>query len=413
MPGTPLGSFQDFVFLSPSVFFSSPDKFVNEAVDQNYETLARALVGRDGADLVSGGYQLKDQIIDSDVSSYRTYNPNAEHTYSNPQVTSQWTAPWRFSAGDMAWVDQEVMLNQPAGAGTDGQFSLWKRVKTAKETAMWNGIFGGMEADFWRSPHNEQDNMESEDSNTPLRYSIPALLNEDTTNGHAGGWTTVQGLDPATKEKWRNQVVRYNHQDPEDADGDRNGLFDALADARLRLNFRPPPMRKNLYEDPSSARRVIFTSRHGFNLLEKLSRESNDRFALKQDAAYMHPTSGGVEVVHCGQLDDAQLYYNGSTYVDEMDSTLLDDGTAWSTSDWTMGPRYYFLDFHYLRPFFHPERKFHKHKPRNPDRQFESWYMPISIWWQIVARSRRRLLIVGPGCPAGTASSSTGVWGSV
>jgi hypothetical protein len=406
MPGTPMANFTDWAYVTPSVFISGPDKFLNEAVKLNYEMLTRSLVGRDMAEFCQGGADIREQLILDDVSSYETFNPNAEQTFGNPQGTGQIVAPWRFSKGHMSWVDQEVLLNQPPGASEDSKFSLWKKVKTAKEQIMWNGIFGGMEADFWASPHNQQANMESSSSNTPMRYSIPVFVNEDNTNFHPGGWTTIQSLDPASETRWRNKVVRYDHTDAEDSDGDANGLFDALADMRRRLKFRPPPKRKELYEAPGDVRQFIAASRHGLNLMEKLSRESNDRFALKQDPAYMHPMSGGVEMVHVAELDAAALYYDGANYVSEMASTLLNDGTAWSTSDWTRGPRFYFIDMNYIKAIFHNERYFHKHKPRQPDKQINSWFMPVEIWWQLFCTSRQRLGIVGPGCPAGTASSA-------
>lgn len=404
MPALP--SFTDFMKITPAVYLSGPQHVINEAQERTY-LLGRFLKGRGLEEVLQGGSKIKETLMFDDASTAVDYHPNDQFSWSNPQVLTNIEMPWRFTADHMAWNEETQELNVPDGLGTAKTRALYKAEKRKIEQRMWTSLLNKMERDLFASPHGQSGEMESDSGKKT--FSIPVFITEDTDNFHPGGstganagtgtWTTVETVNPATEAKWRNQVDRYDLADPDDSDGDSDGLFDAFDRMYLKLGFQAPPTRKEYFENPSMARMFIACSLKGQALFRKLCRESNDRFArTNNDPAYLNPAYGGIELVYVSTLDTAPLYFEAgaSTWVAEDNSGL---GSSWSsaTSDWPIGPRFYWINGNYIKPIFHTRKYFSVKEPFNPPNQPTSFVQFVNCYRNLVCTSRQRQGIVAPG----------------
>lgn len=380
--GQPLVNFTDFMKYTPPVYISGPSHFINEAVSQSY-LLEKFLKGRSTNEVLQGGSKIRESLMLDDASTFEEYQPNASFTFPNPQVITNIEIDWRFWVDKMSWTDHQVMLNVPPGATKDQLASLYKNEKFKIEQRMWTSLINGMESRLFRSAHGESANMESE-TGTKV-YSIPAFITEDTTNFHADGWTTVEGIDPAAEARWRNQVVHYDAADPDDSDGDSDGLFDAFHKMFLRTKFKSPGTKQRYFENPRLFRMFIACSEAGHALYSKLAREAQDRFVISaQDAAFHNPTYNGIELVHVTSLDTAPLYADGlGGFTDEQHASKA-------------GPRYWWINANYLKMVYHTSRFMETTEPQNPSGQPFSWYQVVDTWGNMVCTSRQRQGIVAP-----------------
>ena len=384
--GTALENFTDFVKATGPIYISGPDKLVNEAVKQSY-VLDRFLRGRGSDEVVQGGETINDDIMFDDASTYDHYKPNATFDWAQPQTLTELSIAWRFSIDHMSWTDQEIELNLSDGMTKEATKVQYKRLRKKIEQRMWTSMINGFEEDLWADANNQTAEMETTSGSLP--YSIPAFISEDTTNYHANGWTNVMTVNPATESKWRNQVTTYDNNDPDDSDGDRDGLLDAFDTQIRKVRFKPPSFHKEHFEayDLQTSRQFIASSRSGQTLYVRTLRDSNDTLVSKQDAAYMSPKYGGLDVMYVGQLDSAALYAgDSSTWVAEEAATVT-----------TTGPRYYWINANYLKPVYHAARYFYKKSPFFHPNQPYTTICPVDCWWNLFCASRQRQGIVSPG----------------
>ena len=377
MAGTPLQNFNDFMATTGPRYLTSAQAVVNEAVKQTY-VYGRFLKGRGMDEVIQGGKTINDVIMFDDARTYDHYNPNQNFTWENPQVTDTITVSWRFSIDHMSWTDHEIELNIGEGLSREAAKAQYKNLKRIKEQRMWTSMINGFEEDLWAAPANQQAQMETATGKLP--YSIPAFITEDTTDYHATGWSTVEGLDPASESKWRNQVSTYDHTDPDDTDGDGDALIHAFDDMWSKVRFVPPVTQREYFENDKLNKQFICTSRQGLNLIKRLLRDSNDRLITPQDAAYNSPKYSGIDILYVAQLDAATLY----------------TGAVEASNE----PRYYWLNGNYIKPIFHSRRYFQKHEPmRHPNQPF-TWVCPVDTWWNLFLASRQRQGIVAPASPS-------------
>lgn len=378
--GSALSTFTAFMHATGPTYLTSADSVLNEAAKRN-TILGRMIRGKDKGDLIQGGSKIKDVIMFDDASTYTHYQPNDTFTWQNPQVTTEQEVNWRFSLDHMTWTDQEILLNVPDGLTKAAQKVQYKRIKKIKEQRMWTSMINGMENDLWANPANQQAQMES--STGTLPYSIPAFVNENAS-GLPTGWTTVMGINPASESRWVPQQVQYDYADPYDADGDRDGLFNAFDNMYTRVMWEPIEISeaKSFFEASMKSAKVICCSRDGFNLYKDVLRNSNDQLVApsRQDPAYNNPLYSGIEVKFIDTLTTAALY-----------------GSATESAATTPGPRFYFLDLSLIKPVMHSNRFFHrKDLPVHPNQPFTN-VVPVDCWWNVFCRSRQRLGIVYPG----------------
>lgn len=393
MSGSALEVFNDFVLSTGPAIFSGPDSMINEATKNSY-MLARLLSG-DMSARIQGGSKIKDQIYFDEASTFQNYLPNESFSWENPQVMDEWEVQWRFSTAHMSWTDQEVGL-QSGEMSQPARFQKYKTLKRTKEMNLWTSMMNGLEEQLWASP----DAAEMEVSTGRKPYSIAALVNEHAIIDPLWALTssTVQGINPTTQAKWRNQKEDYAAFGVQ---GAPKHVFEAFDRMWKKLRFDNLPVYKDYNERPTNPG-VIACSLEGSAKFENALRVNQDWFRpAPQDPAYSHPMYRNVPVIYIAELGTAALYHapDGTAYVDENtgDAADLNGGTG-SASDSTgfIGPRYYFLNGEYLKKTIHRDRYFHKKTPFSPSAQPYNTVCPVDIWHNNHARSLQRLGIVCP-----------------
>ena len=368
-----LSTFTDFIDTTGPSFLTSAEDVVNEACKNNY-LLRRFLRGQGPSETVQGGSSIKDTIMFDEESTFQYYEPNQTFTWENPQVVENWEIQWRFCVDHMAYTDAEVELNVGTGMSRAARHTAYKRLKRIKEQRLWTSILNGMEDALFSIPSNSA--MEATTGTKP--YSIPAFLNEET-NGLYSGFTSVQGLAPATYSKWVPQQKTYGSTDVDNADN----IISKMDELFLDVQFTPPPSHQEYFDDPSLNAMFIGCSKAGQRIYTQLLRSSQDTFvtASRQDPAYQSPKYAGIDLVHAPKLDEYAGYTGG-------------DGTELGATK--QGPRYYFINGNYMKFVFHTTRYMYQHAAmRHPNQPFTT-IVPVDSWYNFVCRSRQRQGILSP-----------------
>jgi hypothetical protein len=382
--GTALSNFNDFMNLTGPRYLTSAEQVVNEAVENTY-LLSRMLKGKGMDSVIQGGSTIRETLMLDENNTYEHYQPNDTFTWKNPEVATNLEIDWRFSIDHLAWTDQEVELQVGDGLSRDAQKVVYKRLKRLKEQRLWTSMMNGMEGDLWRLPADSGSNdMESASGKVP--YSIPAFIHEN--NSGAAHWNfgsdTLQGLDISDAgEKYRNQISTYDYDDPDDSDGDNDGLLDAFDEMFLKVQFIPPATKQEYFENPNLTRQFIACSRSGINLYKRMLRDANDTLVNRQDPAYNNPQYSGIDLMYISSLDTAAIYTNSGTASTESGAAID-------------GARYYWVNANYLTPVYHSRRYFFKHDVMNHPNQPFTNVQPVDCWWNMFCSSRRRQGIVAP-----------------
>jgi hypothetical protein len=388
MAGTALQNFTDFVKFTGPAYYSSPDKFLNEAVKTTY-AFSKFLKGKGADKVMQGGENIKDDVMFDEARTFQNYQPNQEFTWTQPQVASELSIEWRFSIDHMSWTDHEITLNINSGFSKEYAKVQYKKLRKKIEQRMWTSIINGLEEKLWQGVTTTaglSSQMESDSGSE--QYSILSLITENTTDYHAanGSWSTIMGIDPASESKWRNQVSTYDYDDPDDTDGDRDGLIDKFDEMLTSTGFIPPDFHKEHFEGSGvdHGSQHIFCSNAGLNLYKRLLRDSNDTLVRKQDASYGSPQFDGIPLSRVAQLGSVSHTWNTNT--------TAGTETAYTTD----GYRYLWIDTKYFTPIFHSERYFFKKDPFFLEKQPYTWVCPVDIWWNLFCHSRQRQGIVAP-----------------
>lgn len=385
MPGTALANFGDFMKVTGPRYLTSAESLINDAAKNTY-VLSRFLRGADMARSVQSGKTINDTIMFDESSTYDHYKPNATFQWENPQVLTDLEINWRFAVDHMSWTDQEIELNLPEGLSKDAQKVVYKKLKYSKEQRMWTSFLNGMENDLWKQANGNDSEMEAASGELP--YSIPAFISEH--DGSTGTtfvpWTTtsIMGINPANESGWRNQVSRYDYDDPDDSDGDRDGLIHKFDEMFLKVRFIPPSTKQQYFEDDRLHKQFICCSRDGLNLYKDMLRKANDTLVSHQDPAYNMPQYSGIDLMYISSLDTATI--NGTT----------PSGTeSGATPD---GYRYWWLNGNYITPVYHSRRYMYSKDPMTHPNQPYTTIQPTDCWWNLFMNSRQRQGII---CPQG------------
>ena len=388
MAGTSIDNFGTFVRSTGPAIFTGPQDIINDAVQTNY-TFGHFLKGKNAAEVVQGGTKIQDTIFLNSEDVSQMYDPNVDVTWSQVQPGTNYERPWRFSLSYISWTDHEIELQAGSQFSNAFRKTKYKDIKFQKEQNMWTGLFGFMDTQLWADPYTNYTAMESS-AGTAIT-SIPAYITEDTTNYHPYGWTNIMGIDPASESNWRNQVNTYDYDDPDDSNGDRDGLLDAFDLMQTKLSFAAPPKARRYFEGgskqaPATSNIKIFCSASGLQLYQSLLRDSNDTLLKKTDSGYKNVTNYGHEVVYIANLDTAAIY--NSQYADQAGVTEAND-----TYD---GYRYWWINTDYLKVIFHSSRYFWRLDDFRLHNQPFTHVAVTDLWWNTFCCSRRRQGIVAP-----------------
>src|SRR3990167_3156035 len=101
MAGTALANFTDFVKFTGPAYFSGPGEFLNEAAKGTY-VFSRFLRGKGMDKTIQSGENIKDDVMFDEARTFQTYQPNAEFTWTQPQVATEQSIEWRFCIDHMS-----------------------------------------------------------------------------------------------------------------------------------------------------------------------------------------------------------------------------------------------------------------------------------------------------------------------
>lgn len=296
--------------------------------------LRELLNGLSPKEYLQDGQKIIDFIQLRSAGSFRRYSPTDNFTYTPSNTLTQIEVGWRFSTVDMTWTDHEVVLNG------GNSLTNYKRVKNAKESAMWVDFYEGMEDDLWATPDVAE--METAIGTGRRPYSLRCFVTDDglapsSTNGGVNGsnWTTIQTVNPTNEPNWRNQVETYVY----DSTANRNpSVLEAFDRMFLDLNWKSPDSSQQYVQDINLRKMKILASKIGYITLQRIFRDENDR--LNQD-------SGNL------QINEGRVTFGGIpvSYISALDTVDAARDTAAVPR-----PRYRWFNFNFIKPIFHTQR---------------------------------------------------------
>lgn len=391
--GTPLAEFNDFSNMTPPLYISSPEEMVNDAIVQA-PLLGRMLLGQDPGKVIQGGERIQDTLLLNVTATGQHYAPGAPvGGYANRQSSSLWFTTWRYFRDYMVWTDKEIMQNAISGLTGDARVAVYKKIRFGKEQATWTSIFNGLDAALLANPSTAANYAAMEGTSAVQPMPLYAYINEET-NGLPDGWTNVSGLPRATNPNWQPNLRRYDYAQPDDEDGDGDGLLDAFENTFLDLQFMPPrlPGTEKFFQksgrDPNKM--FIAASNGGVSFYKRRLLERNDTLASPSDPAYLEPKYAGVPVVQISGLGTALLYQVTSSAAQASEL-----GTSPAVT--TPGYRFYWIDANHLHPVIHAQKYFSREPVVRLQDQPDTFVQIVDVWWNLIATSCQRLGIVSPG----------------
>ena len=400
MPGgIPVTSYSDFVKDTGPFIYSSPTEMINDAMRQ--KTMFKWLMkGRKASDVVQGGQYIQDVLLLRDKATAENYNPGDSGTPTQPQVQTVQTEYWRWSRDHMAWQDEVVELNA-AQLSAKARFQKYKDFKRVLNQSFWTSYLNFLDSKFWQTSQGSTQYAAMEGAAGTEQKSILSFISENNTTYAPIGWTNIHGV-PAATTNYTNQIRRYDYADLRDANKRNNGLLDAFQRMYNDLQWDSPGIKDEFFTESDPRRNVIICSKFGHALACKVMREENQllrKSPSDNDAGIDGPVFLGIPIEFHQDLDTVLHYPKNGTYYSEMDSTL---GTSWSytnssTHDYARGPRFYWLDWNYLRGWFNDTFHFKMDGPMshmNTPGTYVSW---VRTGWNLFCRSRKRLGVVSPG----------------
>lgn len=364
-----LTTFTDFLLSTDEKVITPTTDILNDAVKNTY-VLRDSLKGRGNDEVIQGGTKLTDRIMLEDNGSFAFYEPNQEFNPTTVQTLTKISVNWRFAKTDYSYTDEEIILNE------GDQTTVYKKLKKDYEQSAHTAMFNGMEDACWAFP--SASGMEADAGK--IAYSLPAFIDEIGTDHHWPGFTTLMTVDPATEERWRNKISRYNSSTPFDS---VDGIVAAFDDMFLQVKYESPETDSEYFENDRMNKQKVMTNKNGHTLYKQALRALNDRTVSPQDPAYNNPLYAGIPV----------------KYISTLDTALLDQETASTTpSAWADGsPRFYWFNFNYLFPIYNSKRYMHRTGPipGGPKQPF-SHVVYRNTYYNWFLRSRQRQGIVTP-----------------
>jgi len=387
---------------------TSPSYFANDVSELDYEVLRRMMM-RDNVQMFQAGPRIEDDVILDHVSTAEEFGPNPTFSYTNPQILSHPIADWRYTHDHQMVTQQELELGQ---GGSPGQ--IVKNLMLSKEIRMVNSLVSKLKAQRFATPQTTQQEAQAGLSPYPLAAGVNEFVGTTDngistgyttgtlqtqfhpgTTGDATEWTTFQGVSIAAKANWRNKVAAYTSQAL--GAGVQN-VFAAFLEMWTMLKFKAPPVFSQYYQNEMFRRLVIATTRKGFLTYSSLllAMGDNVRAQNMQDPAMVQPMFANIPVEHWDGLGAATWY---SANANVTTGAVTTEGQAFNK-----GPRYYWLNFNFIKMIFHFANYFERtgwrmpggDKPYTKVQDAQSW----NNQWFISRRNHGVVLPVGAGFAA-------------
>jgi hypothetical protein len=371
-------------------FLTGPKAAINDAQKRNYRTLGYLMRGQDMSRILQGGANIQDYIFLQSFRRARTYKPGvSRQSYNSPQPGTLWQAQWRFFITDMVWYEEEIDLQAGSEMSEEARFQKYKDLWFAKQQDLWTDQMNYWEEALWATPNFSTQ----EGSGNAITEMMPigAFINDSSggtpeANG-TGTWTTMQNVTLPTTN-WANQIFTYSSTgDNGYTAGHIENVVSTLDEAFDSMDWEPPPMYKEYFEDPNldtSPKPFIACSLKGKKRLINLYRKENDRWQDLHDP-WMQPTYAGFSIVYIRQLDTAALWDSGS-------NTLVAEGSADKA-----GARYVGIHPKYLTTVWHKDKYMTKREVPVTREEPTTHVVPYVTYGNLVCRSRARHFVLKPG----------------
>jgi hypothetical protein len=350
-----LDLFTDFVKQTGKAVASSPDKIVNDAQLRNY-TLFDKMTSNREKQFCDGGSEIQDFVKLDEAGNAESYSSGDAATLRNVQTTTQLTAPWKFVRASLTYTEKEVLLNGgDSGTTSEMRFHQFKNLKTSKMQDVYTDILNKLARLIVAEP--TVANMTNGDDPYSIFYSL-------TTDGLApSGFTTVYGVNPTTKSKWRNQTATYTDGSEFD---DTAGILAAIDQAMLLTNFQRPANASEYFTNSDLNRQAILTNREGLYTIQQIMRAGNDIYrAGPQDPNYGSPVFGGIPFLADEALDDQSSFTSGQ-------------------------PGYLGINANFLKLVFHRDKFLQMSEVFTPHDKPDTRVMYVDCWLQMLNQSRQR-----------------------
>lgn len=297
--GTPLSQFNDFV-LATKPHKITPTTEVLGDTARNYYLIGDMISGREDHEIVQNGESIIDMVRLKKRSRKGWRKPNQDDAPAGLDVLTKLRAPWRFHSKDFAYTKEQITLN--GGNAGDN----WVRMLTSWRQATYQEIWDEWEESIFADP--DTDEMESDDGEMP--YSILAFITRD---GLApSGWTTIEGVNPATTPYWRNQSERYTGASYSTT------IFRAFDRMWHKLNWDGPQNKEDWFTKTNWKKKKIVTDLAGVIKWTDQTRNSNDRLVPKDDPGTYttNPTYGNMPMKRLNVLDDKAWTHPDYIWID-------------------------------------------------------------------------------------------------
>ncbi len=389
----------DFIRATGQGQIDSPESFRNLLTRHSY--MLRYMVGGGpGQKMAQGGRDIRGDVMIREVSTFRNYKPGVKQTWVNPQVTEDYSCPWRFSVDQVAWNDQEFMLQ----ADTGPQFQMGVRVQEFIDMARKVNMRGvtslihGLEDQLFTLPVYSQQELSSGNEVQSLALfsnELPSGLYYSYQSGAPGGADTVQGINKVTYPAWDNQRVGY---DEVGGFSTANHLFHAMDEIIIDLQYDRMPSIGAEYSDAPTMPKVCVTQKQGVLNFKRSLRVNQDWFRMGPSDPSYDAMFDGIVMFRIEALDTAPIYPTGENVAPGSET-----GNTYSTWDDTTnntpnndGPRYHFFDFECLHKIVHNVRFMRWLEKKSPSNQITDHVIPIDSWHNNLCRDIRRQGIVYP-----------------
>lgn len=370
----------------------TPKKFrFNLVARPNYQTLKYSLAGRPMADLLRAGSDVRARLLDKATARAYFYDVSSEE--HEPQIDENGAyaiAYWCAHMAHTTYKEEPLAVNAGGWQMSSSEEQTLTVELWAKMQEMWTQLYGSWSDAFWCLP--DKASMMGTSPTRPI--CIPAIINaftnglfQETPGTSNTYWTTVNQVDPLTVPAWVPYLGTYGAGGAGFTANNLANLIPALVQAFLKTTFDPPPSHQD-YFDPknesmmSPSGGAIVTSALGLGNVSALYSNSQHRWENFNDPRNA-PVYGGVPFVYEANLDTLPIYVNAAG-----------TGLASETACDLTGPRYYGINFNYLRTYFHAAKNFQVLEPMR--RGLTTWQQGVNTMGTVLCTGRNRHFLLSP-----------------
>ena len=375
------------------VFQSGADKFVNDIGKRTYIGSA-FLAGRSKKDIYAGGIRIKDRLLLETRSALNRRRPGQKVEVGNPGSHNDHSLHWAYYDGQLRWDEVEIAHNvDETKMSRKGMKTYVKDVMVQKEQDLYANLINDYDDLFFAKPNaGLMEHLSQADGESPMMVSIPVFINEEANGLYTGysdtngDFSTIMGIDPTVYTRWVPQQVTYDYANYSDVTNASN-LFAALDLMARRTHFKPPTKFNKYFQgDTPVDRFMCITGEDGATLHSNAMRANGEFFLTdgKQDGSYSNSKARGIDIMEYQDLDNAELYDDGSNGLTTQDSAAAP------------GPRFYFINLDYMWTKFFAGKFFNKGKVKELADTDGAFRQPVFLWTQLWCSSRRRHGIVYP-----------------